>query len=276
MSNSHEPRPLISAAGMKVVERVLDMQGGYVLDMNNAAFDAFIAREVGIDATAPRYSVDGISKAKRLRRILPSLSPEMQAKLLKAFLHYRGSSGVDSRFGLLDHEWRDAYQKVIDELEGKNASEKAQSVAASNWTGVRTFREQTLIIRGLVPLASAEINALAELVEQKRFNDQVTADAVACLRELHAQLGELLSAVDRGSLTKEAVAAIEANRVALVQKLSEGAKLATVAPVMTLGLVHMLSLLTGVTIDSTMVTGVFAAVVAADVLKPLAKKSTLG
>ncbi|UYY59939.1 hypothetical protein [Sphingomonas sp. S2-65] len=261
---------------MKVVERVLNMRTGYVLDMNNNDFDAFIAREVGVDATAPRYAEDGESKAKRLRRILPSLSAEMQAKLLRAFLKYRDGPGRDSRVDLLDQEWRDAYEEVIAGLEGLVASEKTEPIPASSWTGVRTFREQIVVVRGLVPLASAEIDALARLVEERRFNDPVTADAVACLRELHAQLGKLLAAVDRGSLTKEAVAAIEANRIALVQKIREGAKIATVAPVMTLGLVHMLSLLTGVAIDSTMITGVFQALVAADVLKPLIKKSSLG
>jgi hypothetical protein len=261
---------------MKVVERVLGMRTGYVLDMSNNDFDAFIAREVGIDATAPRYAEDGESKAKRLRRIIPSLSAEMQAKLLRAFLQYREGPGRDSRVDLLDVEWRDAYEQVIVGLEGVVASENAGSVAASSWTGVRTFREQTVVVRGLVPLASAEIETLARLVEERRFNDPVTADAVACLRELYTQLGELLAAVDRGSLTKEAVAAIEANRIALVGKIREGAKITAVAPVMTLGLVHVLSLLTGVAIDSTMITGVFQAVVAADVLKPLIKKSTLG
>jgi hypothetical protein len=128
------------------------------------------------------------------------------------------------------------------------------------------FREQIAVVRGLVPLASAEIETLANLVEENRFNDPITAEAVACLRDLHAQLGELLAAVDRGSMTREAVAAIEANRILLVDKIREGAKLSVVAPAMTLGLVHLLSLLTGVAVDSTMVAGVFGTVVAADVL----------
>jgi hypothetical protein len=36
---------------------------------------------------------------------------------------------------------------------------KAASVTARSWTGIPTFREQTVAVRGLVPLASAEIDA---------------------------------------------------------------------------------------------------------------------
>lgn len=86
-----------------------------------------------------------------------------------------------------------------------------------------------------------DIEMLADLVEEHRFNDQITADAVACLRELHAQLGELIAAVDQGSLTKALVAAVEASRTRFVTLLRDGAKVTTVAPAMTLGVVHILS-----------------------------------
>lgn len=59
---------------MEVVERVLNMKGGYVLDFSDRTFDEFIAYEVGVDATAPRFSDDRGTKARRLRRILPSLA----------------------------------------------------------------------------------------------------------------------------------------------------------------------------------------------------------
>src|SRR3546814_7094824 len=82
------------------------MRSGYVLDLDNREFDDFIAHEVGIDATAPRYSTDGNSKAKRLRRILHSLPAAQQAKLLRAFLEYRDSPARPETVGLLDDEWR--------------------------------------------------------------------------------------------------------------------------------------------------------------------------
>ena len=259
---------------MQVVERVLNMKGGYVLDFSDRTFDEFIAYEVGVDATAPRFSEDGGSKARRLRRILPSLAGGQQAKLLGAFLKYRDSPARDSRVDMLDDEWRRAYTAIIASLE-KQVAEADNAYAASSWTGRRTMSEQVAIVRGLAPVALGEIEALADLVESKRFNDPITADAVQCLRELHHQLGELIDAVDRGNLTRNAVEAIEANREKLTYYVTQGAKLTMVAPAMTFGIMHLLAWLSGVPIDSTIVSTVYGSVVGADALKAFNKKSTL-
>ncbi len=130
-------------------------------------------------------------------------------------------------------------------------------------------------MRELAPIALGEIGELADLVEGKRYNDPVTADAIQCLRELHSQLGELIQAVDRGKLTRDAVEAIERNRQKLIHYLQEGAKLTLVAPAMTFGIMHILAWLNGVPVDSTMVSAVYGTVVGADALKAVAKKSSL-
>jgi hypothetical protein len=274
MDNPPDVKPLISPADMDVIERVLNMKGGYVLDFSNRTFDDFIAHEVGLDATAPRFTVDGESKARRLRRIIPSLSAQNQAKLLRAFMEYRDGPGRDERVDLIDDEWRQAYQKIIDGLE-KVASDADNTYAASAWTGRRTLREQVAVVRGLAPIALAEVDALATLIEERRFNDPITADAVATLRELHRQIGELLEAVDRGNLTRDAVEAIERNRQRLVSLTVEGAKLAVVAPAMTFGIMHLLAWLSGVPVDSTLASAVYGTIVGADALKSLGKKSSL-
>ena len=265
-------KPLLGPADMKVVERVLGMKGGYVLGFSDRSFDEFIAHEVGIDASAPRYSVDGGSKAKRLRRLLPSLSAGQQAKLLRSLLNYR--DGPASQTDLLDAEWRDAYNSILGSLE-KQIADADNRYAASSWTGRRTIREQVAIVRGLAPVALREIDELANVLESKRFNDPITADAVECLRELHRQLGDLIAAVDRGAMTRQAVAAIEANRQKLSHYITEGAKLTMVAPTMTFGIMYLLAWLTGVPIDSTMVSAVYGSIVGADALKSISKKSTL-
>jgi len=259
---------------MRVVERVLNMKGGYVLDFSDRTFDEFIAHKVGIDATAPRFSEDGGSKAKRLRRVLPSLAAGQQAKLLRAFLDYRDSPGRDERVDLLDDEWRDSYENIVRNLE-EQVAEADNTYAASSWTGIRTMREQVAIVRGLAPVALGEIDALADLIESKRFNDPVTADAVQCLRDLHQQLGDLIDAIDRGNMTRAAVEAIEANRERLTHYVKQGAKLTMVAPAMTFGIMHLLAWLSGVPIDSTIVSTVYGSVVGADALKAFTKKSSL-
>src|SRR3546814_7020185 len=57
----------------------------------------------------------------------------------------------------------------------------------------------------------------------------------------------------------------------LVHYVHGGAKLMVVAPAMTLGIMHLLSWLSGVPVDSTMVSSVFGTIVAADTLKSLGK-----
>lgn len=259
---------------MQIVERVLEMGSGYVLDLDNREFDDFIAHEVGIDATAPRYSVDGGSKARRLRRILHSSPAAQQAKLLRAFLKYRDSPARAGHITLLDDEWRDSYNAIIDTLD-RQIERADEKHAASAWTGRRTIREQVTIVRELAPVALRELDELAAQVESRRFNDEITADAVECLRELHRQLGDLLAAVDQGRITREAVEAIEQNKQRLVHLVKEGAKLMIVAPAMTYGIMHLLSWLSGVPVDSTLASSVFGTIVGADALKSLGKNSSI-
>jgi hypothetical protein len=274
MATAPDSKPLISPGDMQVVERVLDMGSGYVLDFSDRTFDEFIGHEIGIDATAARYSVDGGSKAKRLRRILHSLSSGQQAKLLRAFLKYRDSPARNQSVQPLDEQWRRSYDEIIQGLE-RQVVEADNHYSASSWTGRRTIREQVAIVRGLGPVALREIDELASIIESKRFNDPITADAVQCLRELHEQLGELIAAIDRGSMTREAVEAIEANRQKLNRYLKEGAKLTLVAPTMTFGIMHILAWMSGVPIDSALVSTVFGSIVGADALKSFNKKSSL-
>ncbi len=274
MATPPDMQPLISPSDMQIVDRVLNLKTGYVLDFSDRTFDEFIAHEVGIDATAPRYSVDGGSKAKRLRRILHSLSGGEQAKLLRALLKYRDSPARGGSVDLLDDEWRRSYDEIIRGLE-QQVADADTTYAASSWTGRRTIREQVAIVRGLAPVALREIDELASLVESKRFNDPITADAVQCLRDLHCQLGELISAIDRGAMTRAAVEAMEANREKLAHFIKEGAKLTAVAPAMTFGVMHILAWMTGVPIDSTLVSTVFGSIVGADALKSFNKKSSL-
>ena len=103
----------------------------------------------------------------------------------------------------------------------------------------------------------------------------MTADAIKCLRQLHEQIGELIGAVDRGRMTRQAVEAIEANRQRLMHYVEEGAKLTMVAPAMTFGVMHILAWVTGVPIDSTLASTVFGAIVGADALKSFGKRSSI-
>ena len=50
-----------------ILEKIFDMQGGYVLNFSNPKFQQFIFNTFKIDIYSSRYSIYGDSKAKRLR-----------------------------------------------------------------------------------------------------------------------------------------------------------------------------------------------------------------
>ena len=59
----------IRTTDMLVIDNVFGMGDGYVLNFSNRTFSEFFAEELGVDFDQPRWSVDGGSKAKRLRTI---------------------------------------------------------------------------------------------------------------------------------------------------------------------------------------------------------------
>ncbi|MEZ0496783.1 abortive infection family protein [Sphingomonas sp. IW22] len=84
IDNSDEP-----TLDMWLVDQALGMTSGYVLNFSDRTFDDFVKRKFGIDARAPTYTVDGDSKAKRLRALLRALVPGAQAEVLRAFWAHR-------------------------------------------------------------------------------------------------------------------------------------------------------------------------------------------
>lgn len=102
-------RSVLSAADIRIVEQVLDMGDGYVLDFSNRTFAEFLA-----DLDVEVESEDtGLSKAKRLRAFFRSASTAECARLLHALLEYRGEQeGDDQRASI------DKYRAIVSRLEG--------------------------------------------------------------------------------------------------------------------------------------------------------------
>ena len=55
---------------MQIIDKIFQMEGGYVLDFSDRTMTQFFAEELNIDIDHPRYRDDGTSKAKRLRCFL--------------------------------------------------------------------------------------------------------------------------------------------------------------------------------------------------------------
>ena len=82
---------VIRFVDMVVIERVLEMSGGYVLrDFSNAKFRMFFA-EHAVDIDDEQYKKNGDSKANRLRAFLQVASPPLVADVLEGLLELRQS-----------------------------------------------------------------------------------------------------------------------------------------------------------------------------------------
>jgi hypothetical protein len=78
----------VSTLDLRVIETVLEMSGGYVLDLTDRTFGEFFA-EHGVRIDDPGYSVEGTSKAKRLRFFLRTTPPPLTGRVLGALLQHR-------------------------------------------------------------------------------------------------------------------------------------------------------------------------------------------
>lgn len=99
----------LSTADLRIVEQVLDMGGGYVLDFSNRTFSEFFA-DLDVEIESEE---SGLSKAKRLRTFFRSASTAECARVLHALLEYRGEQeGDDQRASI------DKYRAIVSRLEG--------------------------------------------------------------------------------------------------------------------------------------------------------------
>lgn len=76
-------------ADMRVLDRVLEMEGGWVLDFSDRRIAEFFLDDLNIDFNDPRYAANGTSKAKRLRTFLQTVDKGTAARALRELLRYR-------------------------------------------------------------------------------------------------------------------------------------------------------------------------------------------
>jgi hypothetical protein len=96
---------------MRVIEKILEMGSGYVLDFSDATFADFFA-DHGVDIRDEKFTSWGTSKAKRLRSFLKQASPTLAGNVLSQLLEHRLVWKPD---GLSESEIA-AYRKVVRRL----------------------------------------------------------------------------------------------------------------------------------------------------------------
>lgn len=122
----------IRQSQMRVIEDLFGMGGGYVLDFTNREFSNFFQDEIGCDIYAPKYAVDGNSKAKRLGYFLRTCSQKLRLKALLALWEYREAERIRSGSDEKIKNAEDQFYKILVALGGKRPPKKQQTVTQAS------------------------------------------------------------------------------------------------------------------------------------------------
>ena len=123
--------PPVTTLELRVIEDVLGMESGYVLDFSDRSFASFFD-DFGVDISDDRFCADGLSKAKRLRRFLRGSEPDLVGRVLQALLDYRLAGSPDD----LSSERRAAYENVIRRLLVTRVEQAKEQPAAGEASGL--------------------------------------------------------------------------------------------------------------------------------------------
>ncbi len=81
---------------MRMLDNVLQMGEGYVLDFSHKTMAEFFEDELNININDSKYRVEGTSKAKRLRFFIRNEDPRLVVSTLKALWKYKTQPVFDS------------------------------------------------------------------------------------------------------------------------------------------------------------------------------------
>lgn len=144
----------IKASEMRTIDRVFQMESGYVLDFSDRTIAEFFLDELNIDFNDPKFAANGSSKAKRLRTFLQAVDKGTAARTLRELLQYRRS--IYSASGRKDDlpNADGMILEVIATLEGKSARQPDSGAApppAHVPVPVELLKSQLIALHDLPP-----------------------------------------------------------------------------------------------------------------------------
>ncbi len=119
----------IRTMDMPILDEVLVMGNGFVLNFSNRTFADFFREELQVDIDDPRWEAQGESKARRLRYYLRQADRHTALDTLNALWEYRKISGVTHDYPELDDTVRDAFFRILERL-GAQPRRKARPTTA--------------------------------------------------------------------------------------------------------------------------------------------------
>ena len=94
---------------------------------------------------------------------------------------------------------------MLDMAEERNST--VDEINSSSWTGARSGAERIALVKALVPVSQAAIEALIASLEAPKANGAPLLDeheaAIAQLRKLHKALGDVLELAEDGRLESQ-------------------------------------------------------------------------
>lgn len=146
---------------LRIIDDVLEMGGGYVLDFSNHTFAEFM-KDLGVEIDSPKYVGEGGSKAKRLRSFLKLEPPPVTGRVLAALLEYRNTLG---EFEDVSDERMDQYREIASRLGGEIPGE-AEQLRVTDEQAVFSHEFCPATLRGLVFLDAPLAEELCSRMEQ--------------------------------------------------------------------------------------------------------------
>lgn len=142
----------IRSMDIPIIDRVLGMEGGVVLNFSNRTFANFFHEEFGIDIYDDRWAAQGNSKANRLRCYLLRADRRTALHTLDTFWAYREASSVTAEYPALEDSVRTAYFRWKHEIPNR-ANEPRMEQGKRRW--VPRNRRISLTFRKVRPERNA-------------------------------------------------------------------------------------------------------------------------
>lgn len=186
----------LRAGEMSVLEHVLEMGSGYVLDFSDATFGRFFDGDLGLDIDDDKYRDLGTSKGKRLRSFLRQEDDATVARALRALWDYRAN--MQSRWSQQeDPAVSGRFFDIVHRLEGDAGLPNADGI--EKFSDNETLEELVSAI-GRDVQANKPQAALDRLHTycMKKFAHLLTARGIPCDRDdpLHSRVGKYVKALE--------------------------------------------------------------------------------
>lgn len=208
----------------RVIEELLGLSNGYVMDLTNREFTDLIRDELGLDCDDLKFNSRGGSKANRLRDILDYVEPDQAARLLIALWDHREHRGwtpgdiVESR----PREVQARFMAVVERLEQRAAVSPTD--ALTRFAENATLDELIEAIQRDV-LANRHAAALDRLHTycMKRFMHLLEDEGIECTREdpLQSRVGKYIRTLTQGRDLRPMTQQILKNAMGILQQFND-------------------------------------------------------